>query len=243
MPKSSRVEIRNGIRYSLCPQCQTAPVQCKSHLGTAPRCDGCLTANRTARLQRQKEARAAGTRLSHHDANGHRYETRNRWKTCFYCRQDFRALKLGGSPVIYCTNDACITAHRLVVAERKAVRIRADRVKERQHRLKRKLVVFGVTMEWYLSHQYCGICGCTESGTPDCCLMIFHILSYDDSFDFCWATNAFLAFASAFVADIHVKPTTNTSANMHTANAPTLARTAFMRPPFCRQKNPMATLP
>ncbi len=164
MPRSRIVRVKDGKRYSLCPQCKVVEVECRTSHGTAPRCDDCLAQNRKGRNERARMARAVGQRLNHHDANGVRYEVRKRWRTCSYCGNNFLCKRVRALSASLCDNPTCMSDHRKAMKQRKDVASREDRVRENHRRLIRRLTDVGKTLDWYRENQACSICQITRPG-------------------------------------------------------------------------------
>ncbi len=132
-----------------------------------PRCRKCLDQNRHGRNARALAARRAGTRLYHHDRFGRRYDTRNRWLVCTYCKKPFRALKLRSYSRPHCVRKRCGSAHRIYLESRRkerSVAVLADKPAYNRNRLRLRLKRLGRDLAWYDAHARCGICKATVPG-------------------------------------------------------------------------------
>jgi hypothetical protein len=149
-----------------CPRCGGPTIRTAS-CGRPPYCDSCHEEVRRRRLEVQREKRRSGERGSNRDANGVRYDAAipDRAFKCHYCSGIFMARRLRHKiPVC----PACLPEHRSVVRRRRTDRVIAaysrDPAMVLRRRMGNRLEQIGLSLEWYDSHQACGICKTTDPG-------------------------------------------------------------------------------
>lgn len=158
-----KYNISDDPNDGICPQCKESKVKRRSSHGTMPRCPACLAKNKSGRLRRQREARAAGNRLGHYNSAGVRYGSTQ--IACIYCGTAFFN-KTRGSIYHVCSECRHTTHHQI---KREAIKMyKREYYRNADNKkmfLARRLERMGLPRNWYdLQPKICGICGTADAG-------------------------------------------------------------------------------
>lgn len=164
VPKTKRWQ---GPYETLCLGCSKETVTKNNRIGPPPRCETCKLKSKEARNARLQVQRNSTGIDSHRNSDGVRYSdhTTMRIFQCHYCMEAYSAQRQT-KKVPVCPE--CLDRHRDELRKRGVQRsieaYHRDPDKVLRQRLKRRLDLIGLSMEWYDAKisEGCEICRVTE---------------------------------------------------------------------------------